>query len=93
MEGFVENLELFLFHFNQRTDKVLSAMLVREGGNCMVEVIAERRIDVGGKGGLVDAFLLVDDGGRFFVFDASVSSLPALLVGLPLLLLRVANAH
>ena len=68
-------------------------MLVGEGGDGVVEVIAEGVVGVGGEGGLVDAFLFVDDRGCLGVLVAAVATLAALLVSLPLLLLRVTNPH
>ena len=93
MQWLVQYLEFLLFHFDQRTDEVLASLLVGETGDGVVEFIAEGVMEIGGERGLVYAFLFVDDWGCFFVFEASVSSLAALFVSLPLLLLRVADSH
>ena len=58
-----------------------------------MEFLPEGRVYIGGKAGLIYTFLFVDDGGGLVVLMAFVALPSALLVGIPLLLLRVAKTH
>ena len=93
MKRFAQMLHLFFFQLYQRTDHDLSSSFVGKRRNSVVEVITEWCICIGGERWLIDAFFLVDDGCCFVMSVSFVPGFSGLLVGLPLLLLWVANAH
>jgi hypothetical protein len=66
---------------------------LRDLADGVVDVLPEGVVDVGGEAGIVDGLLLVDDRGVPVPLQFFVLPLAALFVGLPLLLLRVANPH
>ena len=92
VKGAVEDLEFLSVHFSEGAEDDL-ASLGCDAGDGVMEFLPEGGVDIGGEAGLVYAFLLVDDGGGLVVLVAFVALPSALLVGVPLLLLRVANAH
>ena len=92
VKGAVEDLEFLSVHFSEGAEDDLTS-LGCDTGDCVMEFLPEGGVDIGGEAGLVYAFLLVDDGGGLVVLVAFVALPSALLVGVPLLLLRVANAH
>jgi hypothetical protein len=92
VQGLVEDVQFLLLHFHDAAHEDGPA-LVGNFGDGVVEILAEGGINIGGEAGLINAFLLVDHGGVLLLPPALPPVGSTLLVGLPLLLLRVANSH
>ena len=88
----VQHLEFLAVHFGKGTEYDLASLCCNAGYGVM-EFLPEGRVYIGGKAGLIYTFLFVDDGGGLVVLMAFVALPSALLVGIPLLLLRVAKTH
>jgi len=92
VQGLVEHLEVLSVHLDEGAEDDLAALGCNAGDGVM-QFLAEGGVDIGGKTGLIDALFFVDHRGSLVVLVPTVPLSPTLLVGLPLLLLRVANAH
>lgn len=92
VEGAVEDLEFLAVHFGKGAEYDLASLCCNAGDGVM-EFLPEGGVDIGGEAGLVYTFLFVDDGGGLVMFVAFIALPSALLVGVPLLLLRVAKTH
>lgn len=91
VQGFIEDLQFLLLHLYDAAHEDRSVLLGYFGYR-VVQVISEGGVDVGAKARGIDAPLLFDD----VVHPGPASSFfvsAALFVGLPLLLLRVADPH
>jgi hypothetical protein len=92
MQGLVENVQLLLLHLHDAAHED-GPVFQRNFGDSVVEVFAKGAVDVGGEAGGVDALLFLDDFVGARLAATTLTTAPALLVGFPLLLLRVADPH
>ena len=93
VKGLIEDVQFLLLHLDDAAheDRAVFLCDFRDG---VVEVFAEGGVDVGGEAGGVDAFFLLDHlVGALLAPALAVPARAALLVRLPLLLLRVTDPH
>lgn len=92
LDGLVEGLELLLGHLHHRPEG--DGLLTLGCGDVIqrgMQILPKGALDPRCKRGLVDRLLLVDD--RVASLLAILAPLPVVLVGLPLLFLRITNSH
>jgi hypothetical protein len=92
VQRFVEDLQLLPAHLHDAPHEN-GAVLQRQLREGIVEVLPKRGVDFRGEAGIIDSLLLVDDGVGLVLPPPPIPVAAAILVGLPLLLLRVADPH